>query len=170
MCRLLTLNEIEIEVNNLSNLIKAPKDLLPTYGYSRDFAYPHIEVDKFQYHYVIIERGQEQDRKSTSNIQELLYWVFNSVTFDLSYQYELENRIENQDSRRIAFAKQEELLTYLNPEWGEWQRKEHLEILKRHPFDDLAGLRATYCGELRKKGLLEYEINKLAYEKYPENK
>ena len=84
-------------------------------------------------------------------------------------QYELKNRIRNQDSRKIAFTKQEELLRVLNPEWSERKKEEHLEILKGHPFDDLSGLRATYCGELRRKGLSEPEVKKLAYEKYPKN-
>jgi Immunity protein 63 len=150
MEKLLTLKEIEVEVNHLAGLIAAPKDLLPTYGYSRDFAYPHIEVDQSGYHYVIIERGQELDRRSTGDMLQLLYWVFESVTFSLAIDYELKNRIENQDFRRIAFAKQEEFLAILNPEWAERQKIKHLAILQKHPFDDLAGLRATYCCQLRK--------------------
>jgi hypothetical protein len=128
MVNLLALNEIVIEVNNLARLIKAPKDLLPTYGYSRDFANPLIEVDRFGYHYVIIERGQELDRKTTNNLDQLLYWVFDSITFNLALKYELEHRIEEQDCRRIMFVKQEALLEVLNPEWSERSKKCRLTL------------------------------------------
>ena len=33
----------------------------------------------------------------------------------------------------------------------------------------MAGLRATFCGQLRKQGYSEIEIEKLAYDKYPQN-
>ena len=67
----------------------------------------------------------------------------------------------------MGFSKQEELLGILSPEWQEKQRNAHSIILEQYPFDDLAGLRAAYCGELRKKGLPETEIDALAYEKFP---
>ena len=78
----LSLDGIKKNVDDLAVKIDAPTDLLPTYGYSRDSAYPHIEVDsKRFFHYVTIERGQELDRKTTNNPDELLYWIFSSVTF-----------------------------------------------------------------------------------------
>ena len=117
---------------------------------------------------MISERGTEYERKITSDIDELMYWIFSVVTFSMACDYELNNRIEDKDSRRIMFAKQEELFGILNRDWQERERKEHKSILINNPFDDLAGLRATYCGELRAKGLSETEIDKLAYEKYPE--
>lgn len=167
MKNLLSLNEIEIEVNNFALILKSPKEYLPTYGYSNDFAQPHIEINSLQYHYVIIERGQEYERKSTNDIHELLYWIFKSITFNMAIDYEFNNRIESLDSRRIAFKKQEELLNILNPEWREKLENEHKLILEKHPFDDLSGLRAAYCRELREKGYCEDDINKRAYNKYP---
>ena len=109
------------------------------------------------------------ERKTTKDLTELLFNIFNSVTFNLAMKFELENRIEDKDCRRMIFRKQEELLYILFPQWAERQKKIHEDILKKHPFDDLAGLRATYCGELRKKGLNEDEIDKIVYGKYPEN-
>ncbi len=167
MTNLLSLKEIESEVNNLARLINAPKDYLPTFGYTNDFAQPHIEINYNQYHYVIVERGQEFERKSTENIHELLYWIFESITFNMAIDYEFKNRIEDLDSRRIAFKKQEELLNLLNPDWKNTLENKHKLILEKHPFDDLSGLRATYCRELREKGYCEDDITKKAYEKYP---
>lgn len=161
--------KVQIMVNELAKLINAPTDLLPTYEKSKDFAHPHIELDNDGlYNYVVVERGQEWTRKATSDLNELLYWIYNSVTFSMASDYELKNRIEDKDARRIMFAKQEELLGILNENWREKQMMEHKQILERYPFDDLAGLRANYFRELREKGLPESEIEKLTYEKYPE--
>ena len=165
-----SLNDIKERVEELAKIINATTDLLPTYGYSKDFAYPHIEIDSFgRLHYVIIERGQELERKTTEKLDDLLYWIFTSVTFSMASDFELKNRIEDKECRRIMFEKQEELLGQLNESWRLKENAYHQSVLKRHPFDDLAGLRATYYGQLRKQGLSETEIDKLAYAKYPEN-
>lgn len=155
-------------IYELAVKINAPEDLLPTYGYSRDFAYPHIEIDNSGLlHYVIVERGQELDHKVTDKLDDLLYWIFTSVTSDMACKYELKNRVEHRDGRRIIFEVQEELLGILNANWREKQVKENSQILARYPYDDYASLRATYCGILREKGYSEEEINQLAYDKYP---
>jgi hypothetical protein len=165
-----SLDDIKQKVRELANKINVPTELLPTYGYSKDFAYPHIEVDNLGLlHYVIVERGEELDRRTTDKLDDLLYWIFADVTFSMACDYELKNRIEDKDCRRIMFDKQEQLLGQLNDTWREKESEEHKSILKTHSFDDLAGLRATYCGQLRQQGLSETEINKMAYEKYPEN-
>ena len=161
-------NDVKKKVNELAFKINAPEELLPTYGFSKDFAYPHIEIDnKGVYHYVVIERGEEIDRKSTKILDELLYWIFANITFSMSCDFELKNRIEDKDSRRIMFSKQEELVGILNAEWEILERERHFEILKTYPFDDFAGIRATLSGELRNKGLSEIEILKMVKEKYP---
>lgn len=135
----MTLKEIENKVNQLAQIIKADSKLMPTYGFSKDFAYPHIEVDNIGMHYVIIERGQELERRTTTNLNELLYWIFDSVTFSMSTEFELKNRDESKDCRRIMFAKQEELLGSINPEWKKIAERKHQAILIRNPFDDVAG-------------------------------
>ncbi|MDR0348690.1 MAG: immunity 63 family protein, partial [Tannerella sp.] len=89
------------------------------------------------------------------------------ITFSMSCDYELENRIEDKDSRRMIFDKQEELLGKLDETWKERKHGEYQQILKSYPFDDLAGLRATLSRQLRQQGSSEIEINKLVYEKYP---
>ena len=149
----------------------APLNSLPTYGYSRDNAYPHVEIDKFGLlHYVVIERGKETERRTTKNLDELLYWIFQSITFSIASKYELNNRIEAQDCRRLMFSKQLGLLKLINSDWAIKRENELSVILQSHPFDDLASLRATYCGQLRKQGFSDSDIDKLAYEKFPFSK
>jgi hypothetical protein len=132
-----SLDHIKQEVEALAQKIKAPFNLLPTYGYSRDFAYPHIEEDNYGLmHYVIVERGEELSRRSTDKLNDLLYWIFADVTFSMALTYELEHRIEEKDTRRLRFEKQEALLGMLNATWQQKEQKRHLEILKDHPFVD----------------------------------
>jgi hypothetical protein len=134
---------IKTAVDELAAKIGAPHDALPTYGYTKDFAYPHIEVDQsFLMHFVVIERGKEIDRRSTANLDTLLYWVFDGITFSMASKYEVNNRVPNQDTRRLLFAKQEELLESLKPGWGETCKMRHQEILINYPFNDSANLGA----------------------------
>jgi hypothetical protein len=165
----MTLFDIETDVNRLAEIINADTNLLPTYGFSKDYTYPHIEVDRQGMHFVVVERGEELERVTTNDLDTLLYLVFEGVTNSMSSSFELQNRIEEQDCRRMTFSHQEELLGKLNEAWRLKAIKYHQSILTRYPFDDFAGLRATYCGQLRTKGLSEAEIKKLAYAKYPEN-
>lgn len=137
-----TLPQIKAEVDRQATLIGATGHDLPTYGYTRDGAYPHIEVDSRGYHFVVVERGQEQSRFTTPDLDELLYKIFQSVTFHLAYAYALAHRIESQDWRRLLFHRQVELLSRLSPNWGEREADEHQRILREHPFDDVRALRA----------------------------
>ena len=165
-----SLDDIKNKVDKLAIKINSPTNLLPSYGQQTWDALPYIELDSMGFmFYIISEHGQEYERKMTDNIDDLLYWIFANVTFSMASEYDLKNRIEDKDCRRIMFDKQEELLRQLNENWRQKENAEHQSILKRHPFDDLAGLRATYCGQLRKQGLTETEIDKLAYAKYPAN-
>jgi hypothetical protein len=140
---------------------------LPTFGYSTDGAHPHIEVDARGYHYIVIERGEELSRVTTSDLDELLYCVFKDVTFELAGIYELKHRVENQDSRRLMFKRQVELLSILSPKWGEMKAREHERILAQHPYDDWAGVRAELAKTLREQGLSPEAAWKRACEKYP---
>ena len=140
---MLTLSEIKTEVDSLAAKIGPTKLYdLPTYGHSEDGARPHIEVDSRGYHYVIVERGQELSRFVTPEIDELLYKIFDHITFTLAFRYELENRVEMQDCRRIAFHRQVELLAKLSPRWGQREAEDHESILRRSPFDDASLARA----------------------------
>ena len=133
----LTLSEIKQMVDQLAEKIGAPQSSLPTYGYSTQTGRPHIEVDSKDYHFVVAERGQENRRLTTPDIDDLLYDIFQSVTFGLACSYELDHRIRGQDFRRMMFERQEELLWQLSPQWRDRRRTEHAQILRAYPFDDI---------------------------------
>jgi hypothetical protein len=162
-----SLNDIKEKVNELALKINVPINLLPSYGQQIWESHPYVKTDIFGcMSYIVSECGQKQIKK-TYEINELLYWIFDDVTFSMARNYELKNRIEDKDSRRMIFEKQENLLRQLDESWGEIKKNSHQQILKFYPFDDLAGLRATFCGKLRKQGYSEVEIKKMANEKYP---
>jgi hypothetical protein len=124
------------KINFLAQMIAAPANSLPTYGYSDQFARPHIEVDARGYHYVVAERGSETLRHTSHILDEILFDVFQGVTFEMACDYELAHRIEGPDFRRIVFDQQEALLARLSPAWAERRRREHAQILATYPFID----------------------------------
>ena len=94
----------------------------------------HAEIVNGEYHYVITERGSEFKRKVAKNEDELLYWFVSDSVFSVACAWELENRKENEDSRRQLFAKQIELLDKINPKWADRKRSYHERVLNENPF------------------------------------
>jgi hypothetical protein len=131
-----SLAEVKAEIDRRAAILGASGEMLPTYGVSRDFGYPHIEVDQAGYHYVVVERGKELKRITTPLLDELLYHVFESVSFSLAGRFEVQHRIARQDSRRQMFQHQVELLDTLDPAWAARCRAQHLQILEQNPFHD----------------------------------
>jgi len=124
------------EVTRLAAAIGAPTGYLPTYGHSEDFARPHIEFDGAQFHFVVVERGQELERVSSPDPQEIVYRVFEAVTFSMASDYEVRHRRPWRDTRRLLFDKQLELMGKLSPEWKMRTQARLDEALKENPFRD----------------------------------
>lgn len=159
---------VKDEVDRLAAIIGATDHpSLPTYGYTRDAGYSHVEVDARGYHLVTVERGEELERITTNDLDDLLYHIFDDVTFSLASDYELAHRIEGQDSRRILFQKQFELLSQLSPQWGERGRQEIQGILRESPFDDLSDSRMALAKELGAAGQSSAVVEQMIYERYP---
>jgi hypothetical protein len=131
-----TLKDVKSKVDRLARQIAAPRHLLPSYGSSQDGARPHIEVDARGYHYVVVERGKELSRITTTEMDELLYHVFKAVTFTMACNYELKHRMQDRDVRRLIFTHQVELLSQLSSKWGDREAQEHERILRKHPYTD----------------------------------
>jgi hypothetical protein len=131
-----SLAAIKMEIDRRAAILGASGDPMPTYGHSEDFGRPHIEVDSRGYHYVVEERGNELKRITTPNLNELLYRVFEAVTFSLACRYEVQHRVRGEDCRRQIFRHQVQLLAKLAPEWAERGANHQREILREHPFND----------------------------------
>jgi hypothetical protein len=132
----LTLEDIKNEVIELAEKINSPSSLLPTFGRTEDGARPHIEFDNRGFHYVVVERGNELERRTSSVKDQLIYWIFSSVTFSMACEYELHNRVPNQDFRRLLFKKQIELMRQVRPEFAKDLETEQKRILVSNPYDD----------------------------------
>ena len=112
------LTDIQALVDSLAEKIKAPQNLLPTYGKTIDSAHPHIEIgSNGQLYYVVVERGEEIRRDSAIDTNDLLFRIFSGITFSMACDFELKHRKKSQDFRRQLFSKQEELLGILHEEW-----------------------------------------------------
>ncbi|HEX3049981.1 MAG TPA: Imm63 family immunity protein [Aggregatilineaceae bacterium] len=135
---LLDLDTIRRRVESLAQQIGAPPHLLPTYGLAHDAAQPYIEINRDGYHYGMVERGEELERRTTHDPQRLLYWIFVDVTFGMAAAYEAHHRVPDQDSRRLLFNHQLELLGQLDAAWKAWQTAEIDLILKHFPYEDRA--------------------------------
>jgi hypothetical protein len=130
MIYMLTLTEIKAKVDELAGKIGASGYVLPTYGHSEDGARPHIEVDSQGYHYVVVERGEELKRITTTSLDDLLYHIFEAVTFSLAGDYEVTHRIPGQDFRILLFKHQVELLSALSTQWAERTSARHERLLR----------------------------------------
>ncbi|HEY2589451.1 MAG TPA: Imm63 family immunity protein [Tepidisphaeraceae bacterium] len=130
------LQQFQSEVERLAAVIGAPASLLPTYGRSEDFARPHIEFLGGQFHFVVEERGVQLQRESSPNPDDILYSVFEGITFSMAGDYEVRHRRPSEDSRRQLFDVQLQLLGKLSGDWQQ-RRRAHLgEILRQYPFSD----------------------------------
>jgi len=113
------IKEIQEKLLFYAKKINAPKSLIPLINETNDLAYPYIEIDDSGLLYFVIrERGVEYERRLVAREEDLFYLIFSKITFSMASQFELENRIESQDSRKLIFEKQIELLKTLDEEWA----------------------------------------------------
>jgi hypothetical protein len=87
----------------------------------------------------VTERGQELNRRITSDPDELLYWLVSDLTWAMASDYELAHRVTNQDFRRLLFKKHLELLAAINNGWSQRKQVEYDRVLVEHPFCDGRG-------------------------------
>ncbi len=100
---------------------------------------PHIERTDDGFSYIVTERGQELNRRTTSDPDELLYWLVSDLTWAMANDYELAHRVTNQDFRRLLFKKHIELLAVVNNGWSQRKQVEYDQVLVEHPFCDGRG-------------------------------
>ena len=93
-----------------------------------------IYISNNEYHYVIMERGKENKLYRSLDINDILYPLFEGITFSLASKYELKNRNEKEDPRKLLWSKQLELLGKIDPLFKERCQKEIDSILKIAPY------------------------------------
>ena len=93
-----------------------------------------IYVTPSQYHYIIFERGKVIKHYKSKEIENILYPLFKTITINLASQYELKHRNGHEDTRKLRWKKQLELLKIVDTEFYEKRKKEIEEILKTFPY------------------------------------
>ncbi|MFN3748336.1 MAG: Imm63 family immunity protein [Sphingorhabdus sp.] len=93
-------------------------------------------IDADGYHWVSYERGQENGRRSTRDVDELLFWFLEQTAFSIGCAHEFANRVEGPDFRRMVHAKERELFGRLSPEWAERLEQVIAATLAEHPYLD----------------------------------
>jgi hypothetical protein len=114
--------------------IHGDSELLPDINNSNDFAKPFIEIDSYGYNYICRERGVEIFRKIQFDIDELLYEVFDHLTWEMAKAWELKNRREHEDFRLQLFAKQVDLMTKIKNDFGKRVNNKLQRILEFGPL------------------------------------
>lgn len=125
-------------IKELASVIGAPDSLLPAVDVPNDFAYPYVLMEDPVLQYVIRERGEILQNRQTSDLEELLYWIFQDVTFNMAAEFEKRHRVSGQDFRRVLWNHQMQLLEKLRPEWRKKRQHQIDRILEESPFSDLA--------------------------------
>lgn len=126
-----TLTRIRVAVERRATEIGAPSRWLPTFGYSIDSGYPYVLVaDDGSLHYMVTDCGRVLRDDSTTDIDELLYWIFATITNRMATDRSRHpSTVDDPDGRRRAmFRHQLELLGSLHPSWT---------ARMRHEFGDL---------------------------------
>ena len=96
-------------------------------------------IDADGYHLVSYERGQENGRQSTCDVEELLFWFLAQTAFSIGWAYEFANRVEGPDVRRMVHDKQRELFARLEPKWSARLEAKIAATLAAHPYLDTSG-------------------------------
>lgn len=138
---MLTLEEVENKIFEAGNKLGLNNDsiLYPRFSKtSQVFSEgTTIYISDSKYHFITMDRGQVRKHIYSKDIDVILYELFKNITANLARKFELENRKENIDSRRIWWKKQLELLDTINPSFFIKRKKEMDDILKISPFRDM---------------------------------
>ena len=132
------IDEIRAKVEKLAEQIKAPKQLLPSYDGARINHPSYIENQGAIYNYVVTDSGREVKRKIAFSPDELLYFIFVDITFEMAVSFGKGHRSKGGDFRRILFNYQLGLMERLNMQWKVRREQEIAEILKDSPHRDLS--------------------------------
>jgi len=163
------LNKIKKKIVELQRMIDAPKAQRPSYGsFVYDVDSYFIEIDKKGVLRLIeTEKGRVQEVRRAKDLDELLYWIFTNITWNMACKRVMEEDPDRRNLRMHLFIKQEELLRRLYPHWRERRHAEHNMVLKNHPVDQIKENGLAYYEALRKLVRLETIEKAPNYFRYP---
>ncbi len=129
-----TVKELQTELFRIGRLINANKyDLI--IGEVGDII-TDVEIHGDEYHYIVVERGAEQERVVTKSSFELMFQFIDTATFSLASRYAAQNKAPGQNFRRLMFQRYLELLREIGPMWEKRGQQKIDEALKKVPYED----------------------------------
>lgn len=116
---------IQNEVFRLGAKVNVPHNELIIITKPSAYGKPYLHISQDSYEYIYSERGYEFSRKSTKDLDELLYWIIYPAVHQMAVEYELIHRVDDyEDCRKIIFPKLIEYLEKINPLWAKKAEKE----------------------------------------------
>lgn len=95
-----------------------------------------VNEDDKKFHIITYERGKIISDIEFDSISDTCFYIMSFIVFDIASSYELKNRVKYQDSRRICFQKEIELMGKISDEYAN-RKKEYIDnILKIAPYND----------------------------------
>ncbi len=133
-------NNDELYSQALKSLSRLPgfqkSALRSRFGNVKAECIPCLYYENGKYIYDCYERGSRSIHRTTTYIDEALYWVYYDIIHEIGFSYELENRKPLQDSRRIAFKKMNELFSVIGEPYRSMWGKKFEALMAVAPFDD----------------------------------
>ena len=136
----MTILQLQEKVYKMGEKIDVNKDseLYPYFCQESDIDNRGISVyiNDEGYNYLSMERGHINEHIVSKNIDDIVYVIFDSITFTFAKEYELKNRKMDEDFRRQLFRKQLELMRCISTKYAEILESEHNHYLEISPFRD----------------------------------
>ena len=116
-----TIDVIREEVLEYCRILDAPKELVHYAVLGREnsteLGDPHIEIDEEGYHYVVLERGEENLRKTTKEYEELIYWIIEFIAYRMASTHAALQRLPPDGFFKARKEKHLELLKEINEDF-----------------------------------------------------
>jgi flagellin-specific chaperone FliS len=110
------LEELSCKLNQEIN-----ENYVPTFENPEGDGTPYIIMSKNGYNYIYSERGEDFLKKTTSDIDKLLFWIFKDI---VSRIVDKRNK-----ERKEWFKEEEDVLMKINSNWANLLKEEHRKIL-----------------------------------------
>ena len=137
---MLTLSEVKKIVYDKCHILGVDIDSDPYFAFELtrivEFGGAYIDIEGSKYSYIVMERGKVIRRYDSENLDDILFYLFNSITQTLVTKYCASYRRENPkiDTRIIWYPKQLELLEKVNSSFVEMRHEKMREVLEESPL------------------------------------
>lgn len=117
-----------------------------TFGVPKDDGTPCIMIDGDEYHYVIFEKVCEIEKRTTKDVNLLMYWIVKDVVSGIAHRYSVKYPMKGLAQQRVVLIRQIEVMQMIDEAFQEKLRQDIWFTLGGNdPFSD--GLPLGSCPE-----------------------